>query len=517
MNYEPIIRLLVVAGSSVLIAWSSVSSGSPWLCWLALSALWELLTIYSPVRSISIAVNSSSRTIVWALLVTLVSHRWLIWLHPIDLIGVNNYLSLAISLSIWLSCGMAAALLIGSWSILATWIDPHRPFSAFVLSGTWGITEVLLAKGPLFWIGLGISSLPYDRALASFAALGGSGMVAAIQLLIGWSLWQVIINMRKTVRQSAFYLILWLIILTFLHTLGYFQLNIISSQTQIKPLAKLSIASSKVLIWQPAIATREKFQSKQQLKLLSELYDMEDYGIALSSPLMVGPEGTVDIERFTYKRMSLELLIGGFHQSSHNYFTSILHFHPEENRSISWVDKRRMVPLGEWLPLQGILNLTTLPTVGGIGRGDSSRLLVRTKENIVVAICYEISDGTILSAGISKGAKWLLVVANLDPYRSLLQKQFLGLSQIRAIETGRWVLSVGNTGPSLVIDATGIGNFMLPPFLYSIGIMELRPLTNLTPYDISGEWLLVLVTFGAAIGLVTSRSIKPPPSNTLPR
>ena len=71
-----------------------------------------------------------------------------------------------------------------------------------------------------------------------------------------------------------------------------------------------------------------------------------------------------------------------------------------------------------------------------------------------VAICYEIADGLALARAAAM-ATWLLAIANLDPYPLQLQKQFLALAQLRAIETGRDLLSVGNTGPTALISATG--------------------------------------------------------------
>ena len=76
---------------------------------------------------------------------------------------------------------------------------------------------------------------------------------------------------------------------------------------------------------------------------------------------------------------------------------------------------------------------------------------------------YEIADGLALARAAADGATWLLAIANLDPYPMQLQKQFLALAQLRAIETGRDLLSVGNTGPSALIAADGTVELLLPP------------------------------------------------------
>jgi len=67
-----------------------------------------------------------------------------------------------------------------------------------------------------------------------------------------------------------------------------------------------------------------------------------------------------------------------------------------------------------------------------------------------------------LAKASARGATWLLTIANLDPYPPQLQEQFLALAQLRAIETGRDLLSVANTGPSALISATGHVQRLLP-------------------------------------------------------
>lgn len=100
-----------------------------------------------------------------------------------------------------------------------------------------------------------------------------------------------------------------------------------------------------------------------------------------------------------------------------------------------------------------------------------------------MAICYEIADGAALARASREGARWLLATANLDPYPLVLQQQFLALARLRAIETGRWLVSAANTGPSGVVDAAGRLRGQLPPGRAGLGTFSLEPRTALTPYD----------------------------------
>ena len=55
----------------------------------------------------------------WGLLAVLISHRWLLGLHPLTWMGVPAWLSLPVAVVIWLSCGVAAAMLLLLWALLA--------------------------------------------------------------------------------------------------------------------------------------------------------------------------------------------------------------------------------------------------------------------------------------------------------------------------------------------------------------------------------------------------------------
>ncbi len=93
----------------------------------------------------------------------------------------------------------------------------------------------------------------------------------------------------------------------------------------------------------------------------------------------------------------------------------------------------------------------------------------------------------------------MLASANLDPYPRALQAQFTALARLRAIETGRWLVSVANTGPSLVVDASGEVRSTLPPGIAALQTVTVRQRQSLTAYDRWGNgplllgWLLALL------------------------
>ena len=86
-------------------------------------------------------------------------------------------------------CAAAGAALVALWCALVQRLDPRRLSTAVLASLLWGLTELLLAKGPMFWIGLSAAVLPGDRLLAALTQLGGPSLLTALQLLLAWLLW----------------------------------------------------------------------------------------------------------------------------------------------------------------------------------------------------------------------------------------------------------------------------------------------------------------------------------------
>ncbi len=576
---------LTAAAAGLLAGLALAPVGLPPLLWPALALLWALAG--SPPPALGRRRGPLLAAGLWGLAAVLVSHRWLLWLHPLDWIGVPGPLSLPLCLALWLACGLLGGALVALWLALVRRLEARRLSTALIGSLLWGLVEVQLARGPLFWFGLGSSALPGDRPLAGVAALAGAGAVAALQLLIAWCLWRALAPIPGRRR----WLVAGLAVVVSGHLAGAAALAAIEPQAG---------PAERLLVLQPAIPTRHKFEARQQQVLLRFLAaaqrltapkgsdwdtqpgsarptgqettgpgqhpedrqdtdlltgadnsddrsapgrsDRRDWGpgqattppgspslaadlvavpIAASqdadwddgtsvqpAPLpglpvqgatsLVLPEGSLALGQPLPLPAGVEVLSGGFRQEGLDQRSSLLRFEPGELLASGWVDKHRLVPLGEWVPLAGLWRWSGLSAVGGLEPGPASRLLQRPNGSVAVAICYELSDGAALATASRGGAGWLLASANLDPYPLLLQDQFKALAQLRAIETGRWLVSAANTGPSLLVDARGRLIKQLPPGLRRQGLMTPRRLSALTPYVRWGEWpLLVLLLLTA--------------------
>ncbi len=437
---------------------------------------------------------------VWGGFFVLVSHRWLLALHPLTWIGIPSLFSLLITISLWLFCGFIGFLLVGIWSWVASFGYSYLKvgnclsrnfFYAIFLSSLWGYVEVLLAQSPFFWTGIGASLLPGDRALAGLARWFGSGGLAAVQLLIGWWLWQLFVKLKKNEKARELF-VKGLFVLALAHSIGFFLL-----------IHQTPNGQEKLALWQSNIPIREKF-SKEQLDILPEKVNfILGKAQSLGASILIAPEGTLPANFKLISSSNVKFISGGFRWEDGGQRNSLMIFDSGHLSPSSFLDKFRLVPLGERIPpVLSIFSHEGLSAVGGLSPGKSSRLMQWQGPSFAAAICYEISDGELVSKAVKNGAKWVLSIANLDPYPLLLQRQFLSLLQVRSIETSRDVVSVANTGPTTIIRSTGKIQSLFNPNKDIVDVVHLNLYQIKTPYVLFGKNTLLvipLISFIASI------------------
>ncbi len=425
----------------------------------------------------------------WGGVATLVSHRWLLALHPLTWLGIPEFLSLPIAVLIWISCSVFGGLLVGCWCFLSNtsfFNNTDHPsiqrefLSAFALSLTWALIEVCLTKTPLFWIGLGGSLLPQDRWLVGLARWFGAGGVVTVQLLIGWWFWQLGVANRRGI--SLLRLFAWGAFTLFLaHYLGW---SLISNNH--------FSSTKRIALWQTNIPTREKFTTLELERLPKSIQQALEQAEKLDVDFLVAPEGTMQANETLFSPPPIPFLTGGFRWVNGNQRSSLLVFNKGEKIFNEYIDKHRLVPLGEWVPtLPGFLS-NGFSFVGGLEPGKASRFLSWEGPPVGVAICYELSDGNALAEATMRGGEWILSIANLDPYPLSLQKQFLALAQLRSIELDRDVVTVANTGPTSLVLSSGKISSLIPSFKKEVTSINVHLTHEISGYARWKEFPLII-------------------------
>jgi apolipoprotein N-acyltransferase len=120
--------------------------------------------------------------------------------------------------------------------------------------------------------------------------------------------------------------------------------------------------------------------------------------------------------------------------------------------------KQRPVPVGEFVPARALLELyplaEQLPGYDVLAAGPQPPLTV-AGTRIATAICYENVWTEVLRDQVRDGAEIALVSTNNTPFGGAMSQQHLAFSQLRAVETGRWVVHAGLSGISGLVDPSG--------------------------------------------------------------
>jgi len=210
-----------------------------------------------------------------------------------------------------------------------------------------------------------------------------------------------------------------------------------------------------VAIWQTNISTREKLKISDEF-IKEKQSIAQKYALANQAKLLVAPEGTLPNNFYLDKSSRVNMIAGGFRNFKNELRSSLLGFQIGDKSFTSFIDKNRLVPLGEKIPRFIDSFSSGLSAVGGIQPGSYSRFFdPKFTQPLAVAICYEISDGLKIRNAISSGAKLIITAANLDPYPTKLYNQFLSLARLRSIENKKNNLLVSNTGPSGLVQDDG--------------------------------------------------------------
>lgn len=183
--------------------------------------------------------------------------------------------------------------------------------------------------------------------------------------------------------------------------------------------------------------------------------------------------------------------------------------------------KRHLVPFGEYLPLQGLIgplvDWLRIPMSAFSPGEKGPPLMWLSGHPAALSICYEDVFGDETIAALPQAQ--FLVNASNDAWfgDSLAPHQHLQIARMRALETGRWMARVTNTGISALIDHQGRVVQRSEQFVAQAlrGAIDLRE--GATPYARGGMLPLLILWGGLCVllwllpgGLGISRRVSNP-------
>ena len=172
--------------------------------------------------------------------------------------------------------------------------------------------------------------------------------------------------------------------------------------------------------------------------------------------------------------------------------------------------KRHLVPFGEYFPMQAIskpiLYWLQIPMSNFKAGSYSQRPITYKSTRISTFICYE----SIFPEEVRNLAKntGLILILSDDAWfgHSIAATQHLQMAQMRAMETGRYVLSVTNNGMTAIINPHGKIVNELPPFESGVLTGEITRYTGETPWLQFGSNIFLLICiFSLVIGKIREK------------
>ena len=163
----------------------------------------------------------------------------------------------------------------------------------------------------------------------------------------------------------------------------------------------------------------------------------------------------------------------------------------QDGRMIAQYDKIRLMPFGEYVPLPQWLPGSSLITtiVGEFTPGQNYTLMPVADYRVGVFICIESAYPWIARRLTNEGADVLINISN-DGYLgpTAVMRQHLANAIFRAVENGRPVLRVTNTGVSGYISELGVVREPTVPFQEDVRIWTVnRPTRFVTFYRKHGD------------------------------
>lgn len=183
--------------------------------------------------------------------------------------------------------------------------------------------------------------------------------------------------------------------------------------------------------------------------------------------------------------------------------------------------KRRLVPFGEYVPLEGLLRglieFFDLPMSRSSPGPWQQPLLNLGGYHGLMAICYEIVYPDLVRSQAAQ-ADVLLTISNDSWFgRSIGPLQHLQMAQMRALENGRYVLRGTNNGVTAIIDPQGRVQARLPQFESGVLRGEYHTMSGTTPFTRFGHapLLVVLCLLLTASVVMKARTARPAAASAL--
>jgi len=369
----------------------------------------------------------------------------------------------------------------------------HAP--TFVLAGTagWCALELLRSATPLHWSYLGLTQSPHNLAVLQLAQLAGPTAVTAVLVATNGLLAEAILARWGARSPSPIPLAAAaLAVLLGAHGLGWVMLA--------RPLASAQAEPLQVGIVQGNVPNEIKLKGRGRRQAIARYTRGYRQLAAAGADAVLTPETALPLAWPQYARRREQFYravvaaevpawLGAFGAEGQ---TNSLFALTGEGQTRDRYDKAHLVPLGEYVPLEGILGGAVdrlSPLESRLAAGELGQTFETAWGPAIAGICYESAFAHHFRQQAARGGRFILSASNDAHYSRAMPAQHHAQDVMRAIETDRWAVRATNTGYSAIVDPRGRTQWISGFETYATHLGTITPRQTQTPYVRWGDWL----------------------------
>ena len=220
---------------------------------------------------------------------------------------------------------------------------------------------------------------------------------------------------------------------------------------------------------QPSITQADKFDPAKAPRYLNQLFALSRTAVDNGSQVVIWPETSVPYSNFSKKRsvmkkikrrvsgMKAWFFLGGVARDEENRKLNRMYAFNSRGSLIDTYDKHHLVPFGEFLPLEKYWpDWRVLDQIMRFAEGKGNKCISTDYGEFGMLICFESMTTTLPRAQVCSGAKLLVIPTNDGWFgHSAELAAHFDMAVMRAVETGRYTMQVGNTGISGFVTPLG--------------------------------------------------------------
>ncbi len=488
-----------------------------------LTAMTQLFEILSPLAFVSMipamialvrATEQKARYrkvyligLAFALPYFLTVFHWFFYLYPMEFMGVTPFYALLIILTCWLGLSLLQGTTFACFGIFFRQCSAHPKLMPLLFASVWTFSEWLqtLTWAGVPWARLSLSqtnSLAMIQSANLFGGLFVSFLIALVNGIMGYAICRVLEKKNwKPILLPALALSLAIIVGNL--TYGAICLSVPQKADQ----------TISVGLIQGNIASGDKWDpyAPSAIDLYLEMsQEAVDKG---ACDIIVWPETVITYAVKNYPSVAgqisyfaeennVHVFVGTFEKVEKDTYNAVTCFFPDGTTEEFPYSKQRLVPFGEFLPMEGFIR-TFIPTLANLNLfaepltpGTSSAILETPHGKIGRLVCFDSIYEYLTRQSVQDGAEIILLSTNDSWYLdSPAVYQHNAHAQLRAVESGRTILRAANTGISSIITPNGEITDSLAPLVSGIIVGDVSTYTHRTLYSYVGE-LWVALCFG---------------------